>query len=160
MVQFRVFQHLQQAHSALFRAADQHLRAHEGLTASQQAILFLLRSNGPLPITDIARMLHMGNSSITGLVNRMAGKNLVRRQTSDADGRVQLITLAPAGAAICEHALPLVSRLNEALLAPFDDRERNTIKAFLDHVRDHASDIVGVNPDVPNTAEHQKGQSS
>lgn len=139
---FRVFQNLQQAHSALFRAADKVLRAKQGLTASQQAILFLLKSKGPMPSTDIASALSMGNSSVTGLVDRMIAKGFVSRCTSQSDGRVTLISLEDQGAALCDAALPMVSNINGALLAPFSEPEQQTIKAFLDHVRENAADIT------------------
>ena len=63
MQQPRIFYLLQKAHSALFRAADHALKQRLGLTASQQAVLFILTKDDGKPISAIAEELKMGKSS-------------------------------------------------------------------------------------------------
>ncbi|MEM7582852.1 MAG: MarR family transcriptional regulator [Acidobacteriota bacterium] len=138
----RVFHLVQQAHSALFRAADKLLRRTEGITAGQHGVLLVLSGDDGVPITTIADKLKMGKSSLTGLVDRMSDRGLVRRAACPTDGRVQLVTIEPAGRELLDRRKAHVKRTNERLLAPFSSAEQETIERFLRHVADNASDIV------------------
>ena len=138
----RVFHLIQQAHSALFRASDHALKEHVGLTASQQAVLFVLMRKDGAPISAIAEELRMGKSSLTGLVDRMTRTGLVRRQQSAEDGRSVEIFIEDAGRRAAEAALPEVKRINAALLEPFSTQERAVIERFLRHVSNNAEAIV------------------
>lgn len=138
----RVFHQLQIAHSALFRAADRRTRNEIGLTTSQFAVLFVLSRSDGLPISDIAKTLSMGKSSLTGLVDRMVERNLVHRQVSDEDGRVTNIFLAPLGQELLLRGRQETQHFNDQLLAPFDDKEQDVIERFLDHLIKNADSII------------------
>lgn len=152
MASLRVFHLLQRAHNALFRAADSTMNAAEGIRTAQLAVLFTLVRNEGLPISSIARQLGMGKSSLTGLVDRMATKGLVRREADLSDARVQRIVLEPAGLAVAKRAGAAVRRYNKGLLDPFSESEREVIARFLTHVAEQASEIVKVS----NTAKRSK----
>lgn len=139
---FRVFHMLQVAHGALFRAADKRSRRTSGLTTTQLAVLVMLRNGDGLPITEIAATLAMGKSSLTGLVDRLCEKRLVRRCPSPADGRITLIQLEPAGYEAAERSRREVQRYNEMLLEPFSAEERDVIRRFLQHLVDDADTII------------------
>ncbi|MEL7486692.1 MAG: MarR family winged helix-turn-helix transcriptional regulator [Pseudomonadota bacterium] len=147
MRQPRVFHLLQRAHSALFRASDRALRDRAGLTATQQAILFSLASDDGVAITAIASDLRMGNSSLTGLIDRMSVQGLVERRRSDDDGRSHLVFIKPAGREVVSATLAETRRINAGLLKPFSDAERATIERFLTHVSENAEAIVNRNAD-------------
>lgn len=138
----RVFHQLQRAHNALFRAADSAMNASEGIRTAQLAVLFtLLRSEG-LPISTIAKRVGMGKSSLTGLVDRMVAKDLIRREADPEDARVQRIVLEAKGEALAKRASAPVRRYNRALLEPFSELEQDVIARFLAHVADNAAEIV------------------
>lgn len=139
----RVFHLLQRAHAALFRAADKALRAEFGLTTTQQAVLFLLLGKDAQPITSLAAQLKMGKSSLTGLVDRMAEKGLVRRGQGDGDGRVVLVYIADAGRELAQKSLNHTTEANRALLTPFNEQEQAIIARFLNHVSDEAEGVMG-----------------
>lgn len=142
----RVFHLLQRAHNTLFRAADSAMNASEGIRTAQLAVLFaLLRSEG-LPISTIARRIGMGKSSLTGLVDRMVAKGLVRREADAEDARVQRIVLEAKGEALAKRAGTAVRRYNRALLQPFSGAEQDVIARFLTHVAESAGDIVQTQP--------------
>ncbi|MEO1042231.1 MAG: MarR family winged helix-turn-helix transcriptional regulator [Pseudomonadota bacterium] len=142
MRQPRVFHLLQKAHTALFRAADHALKAHLGLSTSQQAVLFSLSNNDGAPISQIADQLHMGYSSLTGLVDRMEGRGLVKRQQNQADARSVHVFIEDKGRAIVKAATPFTKGVNADLLEPFSPEEQATIEKFLDHVATSATEIV------------------
>ena len=142
MSQPRIFYLLQKAHSALFRASDRALKQQVGLTASQQAVLFILSKADGQPISAIAAQLKMGKSSLTGLIDRMELRGLVRRHQSVADGRSIEIFITGSGRELVEATLSGTRRINAALLEPFSTNERATIERFLKHVSDQADPIV------------------
>ncbi len=143
MPQPRIFHLLQRAHGALFRAADQALRDKVGLTAAQQAVLFSLSRSDGQGITAIAAELQMGNSSLTGLVDRLCAKGLAERRQSEIDRRSYSVHLLPAGRDAVAATLADTKRMNAAILAPFTKQEQKTIERFLKHVAESADVIVG-----------------
>jgi DNA-binding MarR family transcriptional regulator len=148
----KVFHKIQIAHSALFRAADHRTRNQIGLTTSQLAVLFILSRADGQPITDISKTLAMGKSSLTGLVDRMCTKGLVRRSPSQADGRVINIYLEQSGRQVLEQGARETSQFNSALLAPFSVEEQDTIERFLTHLADNADDIINGPPSTKSEA--------
>lgn len=140
--QLRVFHQLQVAHSALFRAADQRTRETVGLTTSQFAVLIVLSQEDGQPITEIAKQLAMGKSSLTGLVDRMVDRGLVCRMPSERDGRVISIHLEPEGQDLLARGVQETKHFNAALLDPFDRTEQEVIGRFLDHLVSHADEII------------------
>ncbi len=142
MTSFRVFHALQRAHGALFRAADHALKAHTGLTATQQAVLFALVKRDRQPISAIAARLNMGKSSLTGLIDRMVAAELVTRQPCPTDGRSTIISIGDAGRRAAEATAEGTQRINAALLAPFTAGEQKIIARFLTHAAENGADII------------------
>lgn len=82
-----------------------------GLTPSQYNILRILRGEGaPLPCLEIASRTVTVVPGITGLIDRLEGADLVRRERSADDRRVIYV-------AITDKALKLLAELDEPLLA-------------------------------------------
>lgn len=156
----RVFHLLQRAHSALFRAADRDIRAREGVTAVQTGVLFVLSHEDGQPITVIADELNMGKSSLTGLIDRMAGAGLVRREASDDDGRVQRVFLEPEGRALSDRAGLRVQQINAEILAPFSQTEQDVIRRFLTHVSEIGQTAIKAGPHKPAPLLHSKRKSA
>ena len=142
MRQPRVFHLLQLAHSALFRAADRALQTNVGLTASQQAVLFVLMQRDGAPITAIADQLRMGKSSLTGLIDRMSAKGLVTRRQSPSDARSFEVFIEDAGRHLVHATLASTKKINASLLKPFSSDECAVIERFLKHVSENAEEIV------------------
>ncbi len=147
----RIFHLLQKAHSALFRATDKRLRDVYGLTASQQGVLFVLGMKDGQPISAIAEALSMGKSSLTGLIDRMEEKSLVRRVPHPQDSRSQLVFIEPAGRDITTASLSQTRHLNDALLAPFTPAEQAIIARFLTHVAENGPDLINKTTPLPET---------
>lgn len=140
--QLRVFHQLQVAHSALFRAADRRTRNRVGLTTSQFAVLFVLSQHDGQPISEIAKRLAMGKSSLTGLIDRMVERGLLSRSTSPVDGRVTHIHLRAEGRVLLAEGKQETKHFNAALLEPFSEHEQEVIGRFLTHLVDHADEII------------------
>ena len=100
----------------------------------------------------------MGYSSLTGLVDRMSRRQLVRRESSTEDGRVQRVFIEPAGRETAERALLSVKRINAELLKPFSSTERRAIERFLVHVSENAAAIVAAGNPYDEAAAGQKNR--
>lgn len=138
----RIFYLLQTAHSALFRAADRRLKDEFGISSTQLAVLFVLRGNDGLPISEIADRLRLRKSSLSGLIDRMTISGLVRRVTSSHDRRVQCIHIEDAGLNIAKEAAGLVQGINARLLAEYSKSEQEVIGRFLFQTAEKADQLL------------------
>jgi DNA-binding MarR family transcriptional regulator len=77
--------------SALERRADEHR-----FSLIQMRLLGVLRDRQP-PINDLAKLLELDKSSVSGLVDRAERRGLVRREPSTVDRRSVLVTLTEDG---------------------------------------------------------------
>jgi len=68
------------------------------LSAIQCHVLHLIEPGRPLPMSRLAETLSCDASNVTGLVDRLESRGLVRRQPSPRDRRVKVLELTPAGA--------------------------------------------------------------
>ena len=147
----RIFHLLQKAHSALFRATDRRLREAYGITATQQAVLFILSLEDGQPISALADALSMGKSSLTGLIDRMEDKSLVARAPHPCDSRSQLVFIQPAGRDIAKATITVTRHLNNRLLSPFTPSEQATIARFLTHAAENGPALITQTHPLPET---------
>jgi MarR family transcriptional regulator, organic hydroperoxide resistance regulator len=68
------------------------------LSPIQCHVLHLLEPRRPLPMSRLADTLSCDASNVTGLVDRMESRGLVRRRVSPEDRRVKVLQLTPTGA--------------------------------------------------------------
>jgi DNA-binding MarR family transcriptional regulator len=59
--------------------------------------LHLIEPDRPLPMGRLAGTLACDASNVTGLVDRLESRGLVRRRASDDDRRVKVLDLTPRG---------------------------------------------------------------
>lgn len=130
---FRAFHALHMAHTAIFSAADKALKKQEGILTAHQAILFVLTTEDGLPSKIIAKRAGMSKSRLTGLVDALERKGLVRREQGQEDARQQLVFIEIEGRDLIARTKGHVNKLNAALLKNFDADERKIIERFLTH---------------------------
>jgi DNA-binding MarR family transcriptional regulator len=68
------------------------------LSPAQCHVLHLLEPGHPIPMGQLAETLACDASNVTGLVDRLESKGLLRRQPSATDRRLKVLDLTPAGA--------------------------------------------------------------
>jgi DNA-binding MarR family transcriptional regulator len=68
------------------------------LSPIQCHVLHLIEPGRPLPMSRLADRLSCDASNVTGLVDRLESRGLVRRAPSPLDRRVKVLQLTPAGA--------------------------------------------------------------
>ncbi|MDO6797388.1 MarR family winged helix-turn-helix transcriptional regulator [Shimia thalassica] len=149
----KVFLHLSRAHSALFRAADRRSKTDIGLSTSQQAVLFTLARQDGMSQREIGALLSLGKSGLSGMVDRLVAKGLIRKEATEEDARVTRVFLEPSGLELVRRSQSVVKRFNDALLAPFDEAEQDVIARFLHHITENAEQIIN-----PEAAKNTSGK--
>lgn len=110
-----------------------------GLTGSQGAVLRLLATRGSLSSAEVSRRLRVTPSNVTGLVDRLEKKGLVRRSPSLKDRRVVRIVLTEKGRKL-EDRLPdtIQQKLDRDLgrmSAPEVRRILDSLRELVDAIR-------------------------
>jgi len=68
------------------------------LSPAQCHVLHRIEPGRPIPMGQLAETLACHASNVTGLINRLESRGLVRRRPSDEDRRVKVLYLTPTGA--------------------------------------------------------------
>ncbi len=71
--------------------------AQEFDLAPQQMIALRMLGAGPRKMSELAQALFCDNSNVTGIVDRLEQRELVRRESAEGDRRVKLIVLTEEG---------------------------------------------------------------
>ncbi|MCY0925478.1 MarR family transcriptional regulator [Streptomyces sp. H27-H1] len=106
--------------------------AHHGLTSTQAKVLAQL--NGPLPMRGLATLLVCDASNVTGIVDRLEARELVRREPDPADRRVKNVVATDAGREVIRRVRAEMQATHGALDV-LDDTERATLHALLERLR-------------------------
>lgn len=98
--------------------------------------LHALRELAPgtaVAMSDLAKKLRCDASNITGIVDRLEGRDLVKRRPDPADRRVKTIVATPAGSALRER---IVARMSEVppQIASLSRNDQKTLRDILDRV--------------------------
>lgn len=116
---------------------SQQMRIHLGkvsLTFPQAMLLSVLDREGPLPIGTLAQMTSSANSTVSGIVDRLADMGLVRRRRSGSDRRVIYVETTEEYAQLrSQAAIGLTERL-ERLLSPMSGREQDVLLQALERL--------------------------
>jgi len=67
------------------------------MSSIQCHVLHLIEPGRPLPMSRLADTLSCDASNVTGLVDRLESRGLVRRRPSPQDRRVKVLQLTPTG---------------------------------------------------------------
>jgi DNA-binding MarR family transcriptional regulator len=73
------------------------LAAELELSPAQCHVLHLIEPERPIPMGQLAETLSCDKSNVTGLVDRLESRGLVRRRPSAGDRRVKVLVLTPTG---------------------------------------------------------------
>jgi MarR family 2-MHQ and catechol resistance regulon transcriptional repressor len=89
-----------------------HRESGSGLTVSQADVVFTLGNTGGMTCAEIGERTLITKGTLTGVIDRLAAKGLVRRRKDHPDARCTRIVLTPAGRKLFEQLFPWhVSRL-------------------------------------------------
>ncbi|MCJ7687168.1 MAG: MarR family transcriptional regulator [Desulfobacteraceae bacterium] len=80
------------------------------VSAAQINCLLALHENGPLPPSQIAKHVMVNSSTVTGVIDRLEKKDLVRRLRISQDRRVITVELTKNGKVLAENAPPPIQQ--------------------------------------------------
>lgn len=146
----------------IMRGVDLHSRhlVHEiGLTWPQLATLRAAERLGVCSIGALARAVHVGQATLTGIVQRLERAGYVERSSHKQDRRSVNVTITATGRNLLKDAPSLLQDRFHAELAKLKDWERSQILALLQRIAEmmdveklDASPLLVVGPVDPNTA--------
>ncbi len=73
------------------------LAAELDLHPAQTGALIQMEPGTPVPMHELATLLHCDNSNVTGIVDRLEARGLVARRPDENDRRIKQIILTPLG---------------------------------------------------------------
>ncbi|MEU3693142.1 MarR family winged helix-turn-helix transcriptional regulator [Streptomyces narbonensis] len=106
--------------------------ASENLTASQGRALTVLR-RGPAAMRALAETMTCDASNMTGIIDRLEKRGLVRREAAPADRRVKNVILTAEGERVTD-AIRAKMRITQEGLAGLDADDQGALYALLERV--------------------------
>ncbi|MFD8144416.1 MarR family winged helix-turn-helix transcriptional regulator [Streptomyces sp. NPDC059708] len=106
--------------------------ARYGLTSTQAKVLAQLQ--GPVPMRGLASLLACDASNVTGIVDRLEARGLVRREPEPRDRRVKNVVATEEGRETMRRVREEMQATHGALDA-LDEAESATLYALLERLR-------------------------
>ncbi|MFE0650972.1 MarR family winged helix-turn-helix transcriptional regulator [Streptomyces sp. NPDC059534] len=106
--------------------------ASENLTASQGKALTVLR-RGPAAMRALAETMTCDASNMTGIIDRLEKRGLVRREADASDRRVKNVILTAEGERVTD-AIRAKMRTTHEGLDRLDDQDRDSLYTLLERV--------------------------
>lgn len=110
-------------------AATQH-----DITATQFQVLRRLWSGEGMNAQNLAREAHLDAATMTGVLDRLEAKGLVRRVRHESDRRAVRVVLTEEGRALEKPLMAIVKKINHHALLGFTPDEREILFSMLDRV--------------------------
>ena len=101
------------------------------VTPIQYGVLYCLWKGDNTTPKEIASELKLENSTISGILDRMEKKDLLKRQVSTEDRRYIEVVLTEKGAALEEPVLETIDTANADILADIPEEEQQILKRNL-----------------------------
>ncbi|KUG02414.1 transcriptional regulator, marr family [hydrocarbon metagenome] len=117
----------QQAVQQLFKAE----LAPFGITPGQYAILSCLWDEDGQTPRQLADRLSLDSSSITGILDRVEHKDLIKRQPCPGDRRALHVVLTPKGWELEQSVNQAIIQANKKALAEFESQDADNFRRFL-----------------------------
>ncbi len=136
----------QEAVTRLLRTVDALHRSLErtfarfGVTGQQYNVLRILRGAGePLPTMAVAERMMEKTPGLTGILDRLEGKSLVRRERSPDDRRVWLCSLTEEGRSLLREMEGPVRKANVDAVRAAGVSDLRSLVAVLDRIEEPRS---------------------
>lgn len=122
---------LSQAAARSHRVLHERL-AEEGATGYGYRVLAALGDLGPASQADLGRAAALDRRDVTHTVRDLDARKLVTRRADPGDGRLMLVELTTAGAAMLERLDLVVDEVQDVVLAGLTPGQRRTLVELLE----------------------------
>jgi len=117
-----------------------------GLGATEEKTLSLLGKLGPLTAGEIASQTGLTTPSVTGLLDRLESKEMVRRVRDPHDRRRVIVEPNPERFAELDQAFSSLQESFRALLVIYSDEQLATIADFLTRAARRSQEFIASQP--------------
>ena len=114
----------------VFQEVSKRLENYD-VTPVQYGVLHCLWKDDKTTPKEIASELKLENSTISGILDRMEKKNLLKRQVSTEDRRYIEVVLTEKGASLEKPVLDTIDQANLDILASIPEEEQQILKKNL-----------------------------
>jgi len=121
---------LARAYLAISRHVAADVARHD-LTASEFGILEALYHKGPLLLGDLQKKILVTSGGITYLVNRLAEKGLLTRESFPGDKRSRFAVLTPKGSALIKQIFPGHAKRLTKVMGALSPKEQKRLAGML-----------------------------
>ena len=120
------------------RAVDLFVQAvgEQGLRPPQFALLLAACQNPQANQSELVRLTGIDRSTAADMITRLAGRGLIRRVRTEADGRANRLSVTTTGVAAVEAAADRVERAQEDIVAPIPAGQRAQFLKNLSRIAD------------------------
>lgn len=102
------------------QSASKRMEARTGITGPQRLVIRIVGRNPGISAGEVADILHVHPSTLTGVLKRLAARGLVARRADPGDGRRALLELTAAGRALDQLRAGTVEGAVRKVLARLD----------------------------------------
>lgn len=127
----------------IIRRASLKAFADEGITDSQFQVLMLLEENGSMLMRKMSDELLVTPANVTGLMDRLEEKGMVRRTSGAGDRRATIIEITPKGKALYERVAIKKAEKLQKVLRVFTKQELTTLLGLLEKFQTEISRSTG-----------------
>lgn len=121
------------------RGSSERYQAKLGITLPEARLIAAVGSFGPFSVMELARHANLDKSQASRAADALMRRGLMRRDASEQDGRLVLVSLTPEGRALYRRVMPIARKLNTEFFESLDERERNQLDQALDKLIAHAT---------------------
>jgi DNA-binding MarR family transcriptional regulator len=101
-----------------------------GLTPPQMFALRALDPDSPMPMRELATLLHCDSSNVTGLVDGLESHGLVERRSAEHDRRVRMLVVTERGVQVRDRLQETMQQVPLAL-ASLSDADQRALRDIL-----------------------------
>jgi DNA-binding MarR family transcriptional regulator len=131
------------ATSKVIRRVALRLFVEEGITEPQFQALMLLVEKGSMLMRKMSDEMHVTPANVTGIMDRLEEKSLVRRTSGKEDRRATIIEITPEGKALYERVAIKKADMLQKALATFTKEELTTLNSLLEKFQREMSRSIG-----------------
>jgi DNA-binding MarR family transcriptional regulator len=131
------------ATSKVIRRVALRLFVEEGITEPQFQALMLLVENGPVLMRKMSDEMLVTPANVTGIMDRLEEKSLVRRTAGKEDRRATIIEITSEGKALYERVAIKKADMLQKALATFSKDELMTLNNLLEKFQREMSRSIG-----------------
>jgi MarR family transcriptional regulator, transcriptional regulator for hemolysin len=130
------------------------LATRHGITRAQWAVLAKLERTEGLKQSELADMMEMQPITLTRLIDRLCGNDLIERRDDANDRRANRLYLRPAARPLLAKLAELRAEITQTALNHMTEAEANALVGQLENIKDNVRDALQIVSDNKTKARY------